>query len=97
VFAALDHRAAIMSRVNQNKSREAMRARIRLLYDWLDLNIDHYYGRLVVCAEAAVKQIDGLGMTEETVKKHISKYRKEKGLTVSLSPNKVKKKTKVAS
>ncbi len=77
-FAGLDHRDAIMSRVNQAKSRDGMRARIKMLYDWLDKNIHRYYRRLEDCSEDAVQQIPGLSMTPGTVKKHIAQYRKQK-------------------
>jgi hypothetical protein len=97
IFATLDHRAAIMSRVNQDKSRAPMRLRIELLYAWLDQNISRYPKRLEDCAEDAVEQIDGLGMTAGTVKKHITAYRRQKGLAASKSENNSKKKTKVAS
>jgi hypothetical protein len=94
IFATLDHRAAIMSRVNQDKSRAPMRARIELLYMWLDQNISKYHKRLEDCAEDAVQQIAGLGMTAGTVKRHITAYRKEKGLVASKTENKSKKKRK---
>ncbi len=97
IIASLEHQSAIMSRVNQDKSRSGMRTRIKLLYNWLDKNINKYYKRLEDCAEDAVQQIAGLGMTAGTVKKHISTYRKEKGFATSKSENKSKKKTKVAS
>lgn len=88
IFATLDHRSAIMSRVNQDKSRAGMRDKIELLFSWLDQNISKYYKRLEDCAEDAVQQIAGLGMTAGTVKKHITAYRKEKGLAASKSENK---------
>jgi hypothetical protein len=91
-FAGLDHRDAIMSRVNQEKSRVGMRARIRLLYDWLDQNIHRYHRRLEDCCEDAVQQIPSLRMTPGTVKKHITQYRKQKGLAAVKSPTKSTKK-----
>ena len=94
IIASLDHQSAIMSRVNQEKSRAPMRARIELLYAWLDQNISKYPKRLEDCAEDAVQQIAGLGMTVGTVKKHITAYRKEKGLAASKTENKSKKKRK---
>ena len=94
IIATLDHRAAIMSRVNQDKSRAPMRARCELLYMWLDQNISMYHGRLQDCAEDAVQQIAGLGMTAGTVKKHITAYRKQKGLSKIQSVKKSTKKRK---
>jgi hypothetical protein len=94
IFATLDHQSAIMSRVNQDKSRAGMRERIELLYSWLDQNIHLYYRRLEDCAEDAVEQINGLGMTVGTVKKHITKYRKQIGLVANKSVNKSMKKRK---
>ena len=87
IFAAYDHRSAIMSRINQEKSRAGMRLRIDLLFDWLDQNIDKYRGRLEECAEDAVAQILGLDMTAGTVKKHITQYRKEKRLAGNKAEN----------
>ncbi len=91
IISSFDHQSAIMSRVNQEKSRAGMRNRIKLLNDWLDQNISKYHKRLEDCAEDAVQQIAGLGMTAGTVKKHITAYRKEKGLAASKSENKSKK------
>jgi hypothetical protein len=96
-FAGLDHRDAIMSRVNQDRSRAGMRDRIQLLYEWLDQNINSYRGRLEDCAEDAAERIDGLRMTAGTVKKHITQYRKQNKTITIKSPNLPKKKTKVAS
>jgi hypothetical protein len=73
-----------------------MRLRRELLYDWLDQNIGRYSGSLDDCAEDAVEQISGLGMKPGTVKRHITQYRKEKGL-VAKKPKKISKKTQVAS
>jgi hypothetical protein len=61
---------------------------------WLDQNISRYHKRLEDCAEDAAQQIAGLGMTAGTVKKHITAYRKEKGLVASKTENKSKKKRK---
>jgi hypothetical protein len=94
IFATLEHQSAIMSRVNQEKSRAGMRERIEVLYFWLDQNISKYPKRLEDCAEDAVEQIDGLDMTAGTVKKHITQYRKQKGLVTNKSVNKSKKKRK---
>ncbi len=94
IIATLDHRAAIMSRVNQDKSRAPMRARRELLYMWLDQNISMYHGRLQDCAEDAVQQIAGLGMKAGTALRHITTYRKEKGLSGKQSPKKSTKKRK---
>jgi hypothetical protein len=92
IFATLDHRSAIMSRVNQDKSRAEMREKTEFLFSWLDQNISKYPKRLDDCAEDAVEQIADLGMTPGTVKKHITKYRKEKGLAGGQAPTKPKKK-----
>ena len=94
IFATLDHRSAIMSRVNQDKSRAGRREKIELLFSWLDKNISKYAKRLDDCAEDAAEQIDGLGMTGGTVKKHITQYRKQKGLATSKLINKLNKKRK---
>jgi hypothetical protein len=94
ILAGLDHRNMIMSRVNQEKSRDGMRTRIRLLYDWLDQNIHHYQRRLEDCSEDAVQQIPGLRMTPGTVKKHITQYRKQKALAAVKSLTKSTKKRK---
>jgi len=77
-LATIDHQKAVMSRVNQDKSRAQPRARIELLYAWLDQNISKYYKRLEDCAEDAVKQIPKLGMKPGTVKRHITAYRNKK-------------------
>jgi len=94
IIASLDHQSAIISRVNQGKSRTVMRERINLLYDWLDQNLSGYHKRLEDCAEDAVQQIIGLGMAPGTVKKHITQYRKQKVPAVSKSSNESKKKRK---
>ena len=86
-ITAYDHRAAIMSRVNQDRSRAVMRGRIKLLNDWLDQNINKYHRRLEECAEDAAERIDGLCMTAGTVKKHITEYRKQNKTITSKSPN----------
>lgn len=85
IFASWDHRSAIMSRINQDKSRDKMRDRIQLLYNWLDLNIHKYIRRLEDCAEDAAQQIPGLQMTAGTVKRHITAYRKLNPLADSKS------------
>ncbi len=77
ILASLDHRNAIMSRINQEKSRQVMRDRIKILYDWLDQNIHNYHKRLEECAEDVVDMIPDLGMTAGTVKKHITQYRNQ--------------------
>ena len=97
IIASFDHQSAIMSRVNQDKSRAKMRDKVKLLFSWLDQNINKYPKRLEDCAEDAVEQIAGLDMTPGTVKKHITAYRKQKRLVASTSEHKSKKKTKVAS
>jgi len=74
-----------------------MREKKKLLFEWLDKNIHKYKGKLEQCAEDAVEQIPGLGLKSGTVKKYITEYRKEKGLSVDQAPTKSKKKTKVAS
>ncbi len=94
IFASWDHKSAIMSRINQDKSRAEMRERIQLLYDWLDLNIHKYVRRLDHCAEEAAQNIPDLHMTAGTVKKHITLYRKLKGLADGKSSEKSKKKRK---
>jgi len=97
IFATLDHRSAIMSRVNQDKSRAKMREREKVIFAWLDQNIHKYKGKLEQCAEDAVKQIPELGLKPGTVKRIITKYRKQKRLVASKAENKSKKKTKVTS
>ena len=87
IIASIDHRSGLMSRVNQNKSRDSARknkaVKISKLHDWLEQNIDRYRKKLDLCAEHAVKQIEDLGMSEGAVKKYITAYRKEKKLGAS--------------
>ena len=97
IFATLDHRSAIMSRVNQDKSRAKMRERKKVLFAWLDKNIHKYKRKLEQCAEDAVEQIPDLGLKSGTVKTYITEYNNEKGLSGGQAPTKSKKKTKVAS
>ena len=97
MYATVDARGSIQGRINQEKSRNTRKKQLALLYAWLDQNISKYYKRLEDCAEDAALKIAGLGMTAYTVKKHITTYRKQKGLAISKSENKSKKKTKVAS
>ena len=94
MFASWDHKSAIMSRINQDKSRAEMRERIQLLHNWLDLNIHKYAKRLEDCADDAAQNIPDLHMTSGTVKKHITTYRKLKGLADGKSSEKSKKKRK---
>ncbi len=94
IFATLDHRSAIMSRVNQDKSRAKMREREKVIFAWLDKNIHKYKGKLEQCAEDAVEQIPDLGLKPGTVKKYITEYRKENGLSGGQGPTKSKKKRK---
>jgi hypothetical protein len=94
IIATFNHQSAIMSRINQERSRVGIRARIKLLYDWLDQNIGRYPKRLEDCAEDAVAQIPGLKMTAGTVKRHITQYRKEKQLAGRKAENKSIKKRK---
>lgn len=93
-LATIDHRSAIMSRVNQDKSRAKMREREKVIFAWLDKNIHKYKGKLEQCAEDAVEQIPDLGLKPGTVKKDIAKYRREKGLSGVQAPTKSKKKRK---
>ena len=97
IYATVDYRSSIQSRINQEKSRAGMRGRIKLLYTWLDHNIASYPQRLEKCAEDAAEQINGLRMAAGTVKKHITQYRKLNKPTTNKSSIKSKKKTKVAS
>ena len=96
ILASLDHRNAVMSRINQEKSRQVMRDRIKILYDWLDQNIHNYHKRLDDCAEDAVEKIPDLGMTSGTVKKHITKYRNQNKTICkpSMSSKNIRKKRK---
>jgi len=94
IYATADNQEAIKARINQEQSRHTRKKRLALLYDWLDQNIHKYKGRLEDCAEDAVQQIAGLDMAVGTVKKHITTYRREKGLAGGESANKSTKKRK---
>ena len=96
MYATVDARGSIQGRINQEKSREGMREKIKVLYDWLDQNIHKYHRRLARCAEDAVDQIPGIDMTVETVQKHITAYRKQKRLSsqVANKSSKIRKKRK---
>jgi len=97
MYASVDARNSMQGRINQEKSRGARKKNLSLLFAWLDQNIHKYHRRLARCAEDAVDQIPDIDMTVETVQKHITTYRKQKGLAASKLENKSKKKTKVAS
>ncbi len=82
ILASLDHRSAIMSRVNQEKSRgiarKSQQDAEQKLFAWLDREIKNYKGRLEQCAADAVTNVIGLGRGMDWVRKQITKYRKQK-------------------
>jgi hypothetical protein len=72
---------ATVSQIGSRKeSSESRQRRLILLHGWLDRNMDRFKGRLDKCAEAAVKEVRGLGWSYSSIRREISSYRTRRKL-----------------
>lgn len=84
IYLMIDLTKGSRAVANQEKSKEKARfakaKAQKLLYEWLDKNLQRFSGKLEECAEIAVVEVKALGRGESWVRRQITQYRKDRSL-----------------